>query len=93
MPLGQLSDKTVNEGYKILSELLEVHALITSGEEKYEDKLSEIISLTNQFYSTIPHVFEGRRKIEKFILSSSSKVKEKLDLIENLVNINHAVKI
>lgn len=83
MPLGQLSKETVLKGYQILSSI-----------EKAINKkqTSELPVLTSQFYSYIPHNF-GMAKMSNFIINSTEKIKEKYDLIQNLLDIQVAHEI
>ena len=55
MPLGKLSDQTVKDGYSILTKLVSIHRSIKEKKSNFKDKSDEITTLTNQFYSTIPH--------------------------------------
>ena len=83
MPLGQLSKETVLEGYKILRD---IEAAI---EGNKRDALS---NLSGKFYTTIPHNF-GMKKMATFIISTMEQVKEKYDLITNLLDIQVAQNI
>ena len=77
MPLGQLSRETVLAGYKILRELEDA---IQKGQK---DLLAD---LSGRFYTTIPHNF-GMQKMSLFIIQNTEQVREKYDLITNLLDI------
>ena len=42
--------------------------------------------LSSRFYTFIPHNF-GMAKMSQFVINTEEKLKEKLDLIQNLVDI------
>lgn len=80
LPLGSLSKETVQEGYKYLR-LIEA---VLEGKEK-----GDIAQLSSKFYTYIPHNF-SMRHMSNFIIDSKEKLKAKLDLIANLMDINIA---
>ena len=77
MPLGELSKETVLKGYQILRD---IEAVL---EGKSTRNLSE---LSSEFYTNIPHNF-GMKHMSLFTINTKEKLKEKLDLITNLVDI------
>ena len=77
MPLGELSKETVLKGYRILRSIEDV--LAKRATESLED-------LSGQFYTNIPHNF-GMKKMRLFVIDTNEKLKEKLDLIQNLIDI------
>lgn len=80
MPLGQLSRETVFAGYKVLREI----------EDAIEKGKRELLAdLSGRFYTVIPHNF-GMKKMSLFIISTAEQVREKLDLITNLLDIQVA---
>jgi len=83
LPLGQLSKETVMEGYKYLREIEK----ILNGKAK-----GDISKLSNDFYIHIPHNF-GMKHMSNFIINTHEKLKEKLELIQNLIDIKIAHKI
>lgn len=83
LPLGDLSKETVLKGYQILRSIENV--LAGNSNESLSD-------LSSEFYTHIPHNF-GMAKMFKFIINTSEKVKEKLDLIQNLIDIQVACDI
>ncbi len=80
LPLGDLSKETVLKGYQILRSIENV--LAGTSKESLED-------LSSEFYTNIPHNF-GMKKMRNFLIDTNEKVKEKLDLIQNLVDIQVA---
>lgn len=80
LPLGELSSETVLKGYKILRNI--ELCLAKKSKTSLED-------LSSQFYTFIPHNF-GMAKMSQFIINTPEKVKEKLELIQNLVDIQVA---
>ncbi len=80
MPLGELSKETVLKGYKILRSIEDVLA------KKSSESLAD---LSSQFYTNIPHNF-GMQKMSLFIIDTAEKLKQKLDLIQNLIDIQVA---
>jgi len=80
MPLGELSKETVLKGYKILRSIEDVLA------KKSQESLAD---LSSQFYTNIPHNF-GMQKMSLFIIDTAEKLKQKLDLIQNLIDIQVA---
>jgi len=83
MPLGELSKETVLKGYQILRD---IEAVL---EGKSKGNLSD---LSSQFYTNIPHNF-GMKHMSHFTINTQEKLKEKLDLITNLVDIQVATSI
>ena len=77
LPLGELSKETVLKGYAILREI----EAVLEGKSK-----QDLSSLSSQFYTNIPHNF-GMMKMSNFVINNKEKLKEKLDLITNLVDI------
>lgn len=83
LPLGKLSKETVQEGYRVLRQIEKV--LNWKGKGDLSD-------LSNQFYTQIPHNF-GMKKMKNFIINTNQVLKEKLDLIQNLLDIKITHKI
>ena len=77
MPLGELSKETVLQGYKILRDLEQA---IKNGDQR------PLIELTSKFYTVIPHNF-GRQNMMNFVVKTQEQVREKYDLITNLLDI------
>ena len=83
MPLGELSKETVLQGYKILRDLEQA---IKNGDQR------PLIELTSKFYTVIPHNF-GRQNMMNFVVKTQEQVREKYDLITNLLDIQVANNI
>jgi len=80
LPLGELSNETVLKGYQILKKIENVINKVEKG---------SVADLTSDFYTYIPHNF-GMKKMSLFIIDTLDKVKEKIDLIQALVDIQVA---
>jgi poly [ADP-ribose] polymerase len=72
LPLGQIDEKTVMEGYKVLKKIEKV----INGKEK-----GDLSALSSEFYTLIPHNF-GFQKMSNFIINTTAMLKEKLALVE-----------
>lgn len=83
MPLGQLDKETVMEGYKYLREIEKV----LNGKAK-----GDLNDLSSKFYTHIPHDF-GMKKMSNFIINTKEMLQQKIDLIQNLIDIKIATKI
>ena len=83
MPLGELSKKTVLEGYRILRDIEKVIDGKTKG---------DLSDLSGQFYSNIPHNF-GSAKMSSFIIKDRGSLRAKMHLIQNLIDIQLAHNI
>ena len=83
LPLGNLSDQTISEGYEILQEL---DKIIQKKEKKDHYNRNDLEGLTEQYYKTIPHNF-GFCNMSNFIIDSSEKLEKEIELIENIKNI------
>lgn len=84
MPLGKLSKKTILEGYQVLQDI-----------EKALDgnkSTTELGRLSSEFYRCIPHDF-GFKHMSNFIINSKDKLKEKLELVQALGDIQIAAEI
>ncbi|GAU93583.1 hypothetical protein RvY_05505 [Ramazzottius varieornatus] len=84
MPLGKLSKKQIVEAMAVLAEL---QTLVDGGERPNAPK---IIGATNRFFTLIPHDFGVHTPP---ILNQSALLKDKLDMLENLLEIEVAFNI
>ena len=73
-PLGRLSREQIRKGYAVLSE---IHRVLIAG----SGKETQLTTLTNQFYSLIPHDYG--MKLPPTI-NHMLRVKEKVRLLETL---------
>lgn len=83
MPLGQLDKETVMEGYKYLREIEKV----LDGKSK-----ADLNELSSKFYTHIPHDFK-MQKMSNFVIKTKEMLQQKIDLIQNLIDIKIATKI
>ena len=83
MPLGRLSKENLNEGMTILKTIENV----INKKEK-----GNLADLSSQFYTIIPHNF-GFYNMAYFKISTLEEVKEKIDLLESLKDINVISKV
>lgn len=83
MPLGKLSKKQIMHAYEILTE---VKSLI---EEKSGSE-TKFLDASNRFFTLIPHDF-GMKSPP--ILNSHEEVKSKLDMLDNLLEIEIAFNL
>jgi poly [ADP-ribose] polymerase len=84
MPLGKLSKNAIQKGYEVLKQLADAIE-----KKRSKDVLSQ---LSSQFYSQIPHDF-GFKPMANFILDTDKKVKEKLEMLASLEDIQIATKL
>jgi len=85
VPVDQLSDDTVKEGYKYLREIEKIMDLKPNGDFTAQQR-NDLAAFSSKFYTYIPHDF-GRSSIKHNIIDDSTKFKAKLDLIDSLINI------
>lgn len=78
MPLGKLAKSSILKGYTILQEIM--------NELKGKNRTEVINKLSGDFFSEIPHNF-GFRKMQEFVLKTEQKVKEKLEMLQSLEDI------
>lgn len=83
LPLGQLDKETVLEGYKYLRE---IEKILKSG------KSGDLAALSSKFYTHIPHKFKTK-KLSDYIINTKEMLQEKVDLIQNLIEIKTAHKM
>lgn len=74
MPLGKLSNRTLQQGYEILKRI----------EAVLDNKaMGNLETLTSEFFSTIPHDF-GFKQVSQFIINSKPKMQAKVAMLEAL---------
>ncbi|RHZ86579.1 hypothetical protein Glove_48g40 [Diversispora epigaea] len=81
LPLGKLSKATITQGYQILKRIEAVITNVNSG---------NLVDLSNEFYTVIPHSFGMRAPP---IISTIVMLKEKLDMVEALGEIEIAASL
>ena len=85
MPLGKLAKETLNEGYKILKE-------IESELDKTNPNNNNLLNLSSKFFTMIPHDF-GFKKMSNFIINNKDILKNKIEMIDSLINMKVVTKI
>lgn len=86
LPLGKLSDRTLKTGFSILKELAGLIAEPTHD----TNWQTSIESLSNRYFTTIPHVF-GRNRPP--VLSSDQLIKKEVELLDALTDMDVANEI
>ncbi|KAI5731887.1 hypothetical protein M8J77_017860 [Diaphorina citri] len=86
MPLGKLSAKHLAQGYSILNEVISV--LDRNAEADVKDRL--ILTLTNSFYTHIPHSFG---LADPPLLDNKQLVVQKMEMIDAMTQIELAYTI
>lgn len=86
LPLGKLSDRTLKTGFSILKELAE---LITQTTRDTNWQTS-IESLSNRYFTTIPHDFRRNRPP---VLNSDQLIKKEVELLDALTDMDVANEI
>jgi len=79
----------VKQGYKYLTEIETILKKCKS-KPSTKDK-DDLMKLSSKFFTFIPHNF-GRLHAGQFVINTMDKLREKLDLIQSLVDINVAFK-
>ncbi|XP_020642204.3 poly [ADP-ribose] polymerase 1 [Pogona vitticeps] len=82
MPLGKLSKRQIQSAYSILNEVQQ--AVSNGGTE------SQILDLSNRFYTLIPHDF-GMKKPP--LLNNLDYIKSKVEMLDNLLDIEVAYSL
>ncbi|VVB06996.1 unnamed protein product [Arabis nemorensis] len=83
LPLGKLSKSTISKGYEVLKRISEVI-------ERFDRKRLE--ELSGEFYTVIPHDF-GFKKMSQFVIDTPQKLKQKIEMVEALGEIELATKL
>eukprot|EP01099_Mayorella_cantabrigiensis_P002446 TRINITY_DN2071_c0_g1_i1.p1 TRINITY_DN2071_c0_g1~~TRINITY_DN2071_c0_g1_i1.p1 ORF type:complete len:669 (+),score=180.31 TRINITY_DN2071_c0_g1_i1:1060-3066(+) len=87
MPLGKLSKRHIQNGYEALKDIESVLADDSMDERK---RKNELLSLTNKFYTLIPHDF-GTGDLK--LIDTKEALKDKMKLMEALIDIEIATSI
>jgi poly [ADP-ribose] polymerase 2/3/4 len=87
LPLGKLSDETIMEGYKYLSQIEVLLKSVGRNDDSCKplssDKKAKVFALSSKFYTFIPHNF-GFSKMANHAIDTLKKVEEKTDLVSSL---------
>ena len=91
MPLGKLSKDTIREGFTALKELQQIVEKKAEGDPFSPVERTRLVSLTNKFYTYIPHVLpsEGSRGL----LDTLELIKQKVELLTQLQDLEIASKV
>lgn len=91
LPLGKLSERTLKAGFSVLKELAELLSDGTLSTSRYGlSLLAAQETLSNRYFTLIPHVF-GRNRPP--VLSSDAMIKKEVDLLEALTDMDVANEI
>ena len=84
MPLGKLSKRTLQEGFRILKDLSDLNDSPSMAPQRYGTSAAAAAeNLSNRYFTTIPHVF-GRNRPP--ILNSEPLIKREVELLETLTD-------
>jgi len=83
LPLGKISKSTISKGYEVLKRISEVI-------DRYDRTRLE--ELSGEFYTVIPHDF-GFKKMSQFVIDTPQKLKQKIEMVEALGEIELATKL
>src|SRR5271169_1763925 len=91
LPLGKLSESTLQKGNSILKEISNVLADASIAKTQYGSSSSDALAtLTSRYYTIIPHVF-GRYVPP--IINNVDRLKREAELIESLGSMEIATEI
>jgi poly [ADP-ribose] polymerase len=83
LPLGKLSKSTIRDGYEVLAK---IEAVLDNTVE------DDLMDLSSSFYTLIPHNF-GYQNLAQFIIDTEDKLKERLETLEYLGDLEVANKL
>lgn len=84
LPLGKLSKATILKGYEVLKRIS------IAIEQRNKDRVLD--QLSSEFYTVVPHDF-GFKKMREFTIDTPQKLKQKLEMVEALGEIELATKL
>lgn len=91
LPLGKLSKNTITRGFQTLKDLMELFDDQSLAQERYNMAYAPAVeSLSNQYYSVIPHAF-GRNRPP--VIANEGMLRRELDLLESLSEMKEAQNI
>ena len=91
LPLGKLSKRTLTSGFQKLKDLAEIIAAPSVAPERHGMTMAEAVAtLTNAYYTTIPHSF-GRDRPP--LISNDALLKREIELLESLSDMEIANEI
>ncbi|XP_057838733.2 poly [ADP-ribose] polymerase 2-A isoform X3 [Cryptomeria japonica] len=83
LPLGKLSKSTILKGYEVLKRI----SVAIENQNR-----NDIRHLSSEFYTVIPHDF-GFKKMYDFVIDTPHKLKQKVEMVEALGEIELATKL
>ncbi|PYI11020.1 poly polymerase [Aspergillus sclerotiicarbonarius CBS 121057] len=91
LPLGKLSKRTLRSGFQALKDLSELIATPALATTKYDTTFAAAAEyLSNQYFTTIPHIF-GRNRPP--VLNQENLLKKEIELLETLTDMEVANNI
>lgn len=90
VPLGKISQRSLNQGYQCLKELGTLIANTDAQERETQQYADEVTRLTNTYYTIIPHAFGKSRPT---LISGEKELKHELALVRNLGDAEIATKV
>ncbi|KAK4869128.1 hypothetical protein LT330_006128 [Penicillium expansum] len=91
LPLGKLSDRTLKSGFLVLKEISELMITPILAQAKHGEPYADAIeTLSNRYFTLIPHVF-GRHRPPT--LNTNAQIKKEIDLLEALTDMDVANEI
>ncbi|KJE92093.1 polymerase [Capsaspora owczarzaki ATCC 30864] len=87
MPLGKLSKRHIEAGYKVLKE---IEAVLQNAALDDRKRNNDLLALNNKFYTHIPHDFGTE---EPKLINSLSALKAKVEMMEALIDIEIATSL
>ncbi|KAJ5971379.1 uncharacterized protein N7479_001297 [Penicillium vulpinum] len=91
LPLGKLGDRTLKSGFLVLKQISELMITPTEAQKKYGEPYHNAIeTLSNRYFTLIPHVF-GRSRPPT--LSTNAQIKKEIELLEALTDMDVANEI
>jgi len=91
LPLGKLSQNTLQKGNSILKEISNLLADVNLAKTKYGSSFDyALATLTSRYYTVIPHVFG--RNIPP-VINNVDRLKREAELIESLGSMEIATEI
>ena len=81
IPLGQLSEEAIRDGYKCLNQLEKIIE-----DKNKSNKSNQIYDLSSKYYTLIPHNF-GMYHMSQFVINSMDKIQKENELLDSIKNI------
>lgn len=84
LPLGKLGKRTLEAGFQLLKDLSELISTPTLAQQEYNTSFARAAeNLSNQYFTTIPHVF-GRNRPP--VIASQALIKREVELLDALTD-------